>query len=115
MFWLDARCLEAEWRLRAFLRTLEITKARGRHTASFIESLGKLLPEQPRLVVQCFASLTQAALTEEYFYIQSDKAMPILEAGLHSVDDQTREAAMVAQDNLLKAGHSEFLNISQPA
>ena len=115
MFWLEAPCLEAEWRLRAFLRTLAITKARGRHTASFIDSLTKLLPEQPRLVVQCFASLTQAALTEEYFYVQSDKAIPILEAGLQSLDNTTREAAMAAQDNLLKAGHSEFLNVGQPA
>ena len=115
MFWLDAPCLESEWRLRAFLRTLEITKGRSRHIPSFIESLTKLLPEQQQLVVQCFASLTQAALTEEYFYIQSEKAMPILETGLRSLDGATREAAMAAQDNLLRAGHSEFLNVGQSA
>jgi hypothetical protein len=115
MFWLEASCLEAEWRLRAFLRTLAITKARGRHTATFVDSLSKLLPEEPSLVVQCFASLTQAALTEEYFYIQSDKALPILEAGFRSLDNTTRDAAMTAQDNLLKAGLSEFLNVGQRA
>ena len=115
MFWLEAPSLEADWRLNALPRTLEITKGKGRHTESLIESLNKLLPEQPNLVVQCFAKLTEAALGEEYFYVQSDEAMPILKAGLESEDNATRDAAMAAQDNLLRAGHSEFLIVGQPA
>src|SRR5262249_27051528 len=70
MFWLEAPSLEPEWRLNAYLRTLEVTKGRGRHTTIFIENLNKLLPEQPQLVVKCFAKLTEAALSEEYFFIQ---------------------------------------------
>jgi hypothetical protein len=92
-----------------------VTKGKGRHTASFIESLNKLLPEEPRLVVQCFARLTEAALSEEYFYVQSDEATPILQAGLRSEDSATRDAAMTAQDNLLRAGHSEFLRVAELA
>src|SRR5207244_2641635 len=84
MFWLEARSLEPEWRLNAYLRTLEVTKGKGQHTTIFIENLNKLLPEQPQLVVECFARLTEAALGEGYFYIQSDEAMPILAAGLKS-------------------------------
>jgi len=115
MFWLEAQCLEADWRLNAFLRSLEATRGKGRHAASFIESLNKLLPDHPRLVVQCLAKLTEAALTEEYFYVQSEQVMPILEAGLESEDNATLEAAQTAQDNLLRAGHSEFLNVAESA
>jgi hypothetical protein len=66
-FWLETPSLEVEWRLDAFLRTLEVTKGEGQHKTIFVESLNKLLPQQPRLVVECFEKLTEAALHEEYF------------------------------------------------
>jgi hypothetical protein len=45
------------------------------------------------------ARLTEAALSEEYFYVQLDEATPILQAGLRSEDGATGDAAMTAQDN----------------
>jgi len=59
--------------------------------------------------------IDEAALSEEYFYVQLDEAMPILQAGLRSEDGATRDAAMTAQDNLLRAGHSEFLSVAELA
>jgi len=45
------------------------------------------------------ARLTEAALSEEYFYVQLDEATPILQADLRSEDGATGDAAMTAQDN----------------
>jgi hypothetical protein len=111
-FWLDAECLEAEWRLNAFHRTLHSTNGQTAHREIVVETLAKLLPEHPALVVQCFAQLTEPAATAEYFYLEADKVKPILKAGLDSSDSTTRAAAMEAQDNLLRAGHSEYLAVA---
>ena len=45
----------------------------------------------------------------DYFYVETDKVKPILVAGLNSVDLVTREAAMDAQDDLLRACRFEYL------
>ena len=76
-----------------------------------IESLRKLLPEQPDLVVECFAKLTEGMLNQPHFYIRPEHIKPILKTGLASRNEKTLEAAKFALDNLLKAGRSEFLNL----
>jgi hypothetical protein len=76
-----------------------------------VEGLNDLLSAHPDLVVECFAKLSERALTENYFYLQSEKAKPILRTGLASNNLKTVEAAKKAQENLLRAGHSEYLHL----
>ena len=110
-FWIEAKCFDAAWRLNALSRTLDVTKGRGRGASMLIESLRKLLPEQPDLVVECFAKLTEGMLNQPHFYIRPEHIKPILKTGLASRNEKTLEAAKFALDNLLKAGRSEFLNL----
>lgn len=110
-FWLEAECLDAEWRLRALSRTLDVTKGRNRSASMLIERLGKLLAEHPDLVVECLAKLTEGALTLPHFYLQPEQVKPILKVGLSSGNGKTVETAKFALENLLRAGRSEFLNL----
>ena len=110
-FWMEAKCLDAAWRLNALSRTLDVTKGRNRSASTLIESLGKLLPAHPDLVVGCFAKLIEGALSQPLFYIRPEHIRPILKTGLASQNEKTAEAAKFALDNLLKAGRSEFLNL----
>ncbi len=114
MFWLESECLDPEWRLRAFLRALDVAKGSNRMSSMFIEGLSNLLTGFPDLVVECFAKLSARALGENYFYLQPEKAKPILRVGLASKNPKTVEAAKKAQENLLRAGHSEYLNLDDP-
>jgi hypothetical protein len=110
-FWLEAKCLDPAWRLNALSRTLDVTKGRNRSASTLIESLGKLLPNHPDLVVECFAKLIEGVLGQSHFYLRPEHVKPILKIGLASQNEKTAEAAKFALDNLLKAGRSEFLNI----
>jgi hypothetical protein len=110
-FWLKAECLEAEWRLTAFLRTLDVSKAGSRLASMEIADLAKLAAVQPDLVVACFAKLTEGLMGKTYFYLRPEHVKPILKAGLSSKHETTVEAAKLARDNLLKAGRSEYRNL----
>ena len=110
-FWLDAECLDPEWRLTALSRSLDITKGRGRSASMLIERLRKLAASYPDLVVECFAKLTQGALKQQHFYLQPEPAKAILNIGLASKNPTTVENAETAQDNLLRTGHLEYLNL----
>lgn len=110
-FWLDAECLDAEWRLKAFSRTLDVSKADDVKTSICLGTLRKLLDEYPDLVVECFAKLTDSASKDKSFYIQPDKAKPILQMGLKSRNDIVRKNAERARENLLRAGRFAFLDV----
>jgi hypothetical protein len=99
-------------RLTALSRLLDVTKGRSRSASQIVKSLCDNLELQPDLVVECFAKLTEAALIQQHFYIQADKAKPILKRGLSSENPKTAAAAKQAIDNLLRAGRSEFLDLS---
>ncbi len=110
-FWMQAECLDPEWRLNALSRTLDVTKGQTRSPSTLTENLGKLIPDHLDLVVECFAKLIEGALTQSHFYIRPEHIKPILKAGLASQNEKTAEAAKFARENLLRAGRSEFLNL----
>jgi hypothetical protein len=110
-FWLEAESLDAEWRLRSLSRSLDITKGRARSASMLVERLRKLADNFPDLAVECFAKLTQAASKERYFYLSPEPAKAILNIGLFSNNPTTVENAMKAQDNLLRMGHVEYLDL----
>jgi hypothetical protein len=110
-FWLKAECLDAQWRVEAFRRTLAIAKG-GRHATSIVtDDLAKLVAVVPDLVVRAFADLTENLMTQSYFYLRPERVKIILNAGLRSKIPETVQAANFARDNLLKAGRTEYRDL----
>jgi hypothetical protein len=111
-FWFKAECLPPAWRLTAFMQTLDVTKTTTTAASMLTEELAKLLKDEPDLVVSAFAKLTEGLLGRPYFYVQPEYVKRILKHGFSSKREATVQAAKLAQDNLLKAGRSEFRNLN---
>ena len=108
-FWLRAECLDATWRLESFAKTLDVAKGPERMASLLVETLSEMLNDHVDLVVTCFAKLTEGAPEHGQFYVEKERALPILRAGLKSLNPEIVESAMKAQDNLLRAGLFEYL------
>ena len=119
--WLEAECLEAEWRLKALSEVLEIGKTldetgtlevgRWDHPRTWLpsdamQSLRAMLPKHTARVVECFAKLIDSTPTSGVFYIPTDDAKAILKAGLDHDDESVRKNAEQALENLLLRGYS---------
>lgn len=120
--WMEAECLEEEWRLDACYRVLNFIDSRevkdSDNSSRFFNrlvELRKMLEKHTAKVVECFAKMTDIAIKNNstYFYISSDDAKPILKAGLVSKDEVVRKNSERAQENLLKMGRFEFLNLDE--
>ena len=109
-FWLESECLDAEWRLDAFSRTLDITRPDSIDVYGEVETLDRLLPDQPGRVVECFAKLTDN-IEIDTFNIQTEPAKRILKIGLESTEEDVRKNAGRAHENLLKRGRSDLLDL----
>ena len=109
-FWLEAECLEEEWRLDAFSRILEKGLPESRGIYVQIETLTNLLAGHTGKVVECFAKLTDKS-DKQSFYIMTEPAMRILRAGLENSDRIVRANAERARENLLRKGRFDFLDL----
>lgn len=100
-FWLQAECLAAGWRLRAYSKVLDVCEVEdwGFH----FKTLCEMLPNHTAKVVECFFKLTER-IQKDNFYIQTEAAKTILKAGRESGDEDVRHMAKRALDNLLKSG-----------
>lgn len=100
-FWLQAECLDAEWRLNAYSRVLDVCEVEdwGFH----FKTLCEMLPNHTAKVVECFFKLTER-IKKDNFYIQTEEAKTILKAGRESSDEKVRRYAADARENLLKSG-----------
>jgi len=110
-FWLEAECLEPEWRLRSYSRILDLGCGKNVGLYMQMKTLNKLLPDHLSLVVECFAKNTDAMDQENHLYISVDEVKPILKAGLTADDAKVVENAAHAQENLLRIGRFDFLDI----
>lgn len=110
-FWLEAECLEPEWRLRSYSKTLDLGRGKDMGIFTEMKSLNKLLPDHLPLVVECFAKITDALGQDNHLYISGDEAIPILKAGLKAEDSQVFENAERAKENLLRIGRFDFLDM----
>ena len=83
--WLQAECLDAEWRLKAYSEVLDICEIEdwGIH----VETLCEMLPNHTAMVVECFFKLTTK---KNNIYIQKEEANVILKAGRESTDGRVR-------------------------
>jgi len=110
-FWLEAECLDPEWRLGAYSKILDLRQAKIMGLSIEMNALNKLLPDHLSQVVQCFAKITDSLDQGSNIYISADDAKPILKAGLSSGDPIIREDVERARENLLRIGRFDFLDI----
>ena len=104
-FWLEAECLDPDWRLAAFLKVLDISQPSGIELYSSVKTLYQLLPEYPDKVVACFAKIVDG-IGDNMHEIQTESAKEILQAGLESGDPDIVTMTRSAQENLLRRGMS---------
>ena len=114
--WLDAQCLDAGWQLEAYSKILDIyisknVKPFRKHEALRFKSLCRMLAGHTAKVVECFAKLTDCALDHNTYFLEVYEAKTILKAGLESNDENVRENAKRARENLLRRGRFDFLDV----
>ena len=109
-FWLEAKCLETEWRLDAYLRILDVSQAKDLRISSDLRALCVMLADHTAKVVECFAKLTDRLKNDSIFF-KTDNARTILKAGLESSDESVHQNAERARENLLRDGRFEFLDM----
>lgn len=110
-FWLEAECLDAEWRLRTYSKILDLGGGKGVGLSIEVRALSKLLHDYLPLVVECFAKITDAMDQGTHSHILAGEAKPILKAGLNAEDSQIRKNAERARENLLRIGRFDFLDL----
>ena len=100
-FWLQAECLDAEWRLNTYSKVLDICEVEdwGFH----LKTLCEMLPNHTVEVVECFFKLTEW-IKQDNFHIQTEEVKVILKAGRASSHEDVRDMTKRSLDNLLKSG-----------
>ncbi|HEY3489470.1 MAG TPA: hypothetical protein VGK27_05025 [Candidatus Deferrimicrobiaceae bacterium] len=110
-YWLEAECLDPEWRLRSYSKILDFGREKNAGLSMELRTLNKLLPYSPPLAVECFAKIIEAMARDTHMYVSADEAKCILKAGLKAEDPQARENAERARENLLRCGRFNFLDM----
>ncbi len=110
-FWLRAECLSPEWRLRSFFKSLISPISDDSNIYMTLESLEKLLEQEPALVLECFDRLIERVISHRRPFIKEDCAETILRAGLKHPDADIKHFAENALENLLKMGYHGFLKL----
>ena len=109
-FWLRAECLDPEWRLDAYSRTLDHWHPDNRWIRIQVEYLCEMLSENTAKVVECFAKVTDR-LDDHTLYIRTESAKDILQAGLRNREERVRRNAERARENLLRRGRIDLLDL----
>ena len=110
-FWLQAECLDAKWRLKAYSKVIDVCKGEIEDWEIYLKELCQMLPKHTAEVVECFVKLTDR-IRNKNIYIQTEEAKTILKTGLNSTDTIVFEDAERALNNLLRADKLEFLDLA---
>ena len=110
-FWLKAKCLDAEWRLDEYSKILDVCNAEDVPISIQLEALCEMLPDHTAKVVECFAKLTDGR-GDDNIYIRTEETKTILKAGLGSADQDVRQNAERARENLLRLGRFDLLDLN---
>ena len=110
-FWMEAECLEPEWRLSAYSKVLNIVASKDMRIFGALKTLEEMLPDHTAKVVECFVEITKHALDHGTYIPWTDEAKAILKAGLESNDESVQENAKSARENLLRGGRFDFLEL----
>ena len=109
-FWLQAKCLDVEWRLDAYSKILDFCKLDDVSITMQVETLCELLPGHAAKVLECFAKLIDRS-GDNNIYIQTEEARTILKTGFKSSDESVRQNAERARENLLREGRFDLLEL----
>lgn len=115
--WLDAECLETDWRLDAYSRILDVPEVlyvgSGERQEAYLhtKSLRSMLPEYLEHVLPCFEKLIHAMPEDGLVYIPSDDAKAILKAGRNHDDETIRQTAERTRETLLRRGQLGYLDL----
>ena len=110
-YWLQAECLDAKWRLKAYSKVIDVCKGEIEDWEIYLKELCQMLPKHTAEVVECFVKLTDR-IRNKNIYIQTEEAKTILKTGLNSTDTIVFEDAERALNNLLRADKLEFLDLA---
>jgi hypothetical protein len=108
-FWLEAECLDPNWRLQSYSRILDICCSKDVALSIQVNALNKLHQDHLALVLECFAKIAFDQDTQ--LFVSVDEARPILKAGLAAEEPQIRANAEQARDKLLRIGRFDFLDL----
>ena len=109
-FWLRAECLDADWRLDACSKVLDVCRAGGVAIRIWEEVLIELLPTHTAKVVECFTQLTDNQ-SDVALYLRTEDAKTILRAGFANGDEQVRRHAERAREQLLAKGRFDLFEL----
>lgn len=106
--WLQAECLDVEWRLNAYSKVLDVCQVEdwGLH----FKTLCEMLPDHTPQVIECFLKLTK--VKKDNVYILLEEAKTILNSGLNSTDERVCQQAVQARENLLREGRFDLLDLA---
>ena len=119
VFWLEAECLQKEWRLNAYSRILDLLQnlnwdqwrnQAAQLPSNAIHSMGEMLPAHTPGAVECLGKLINSMPTGDTYFIPTDDAKAILDAGLDHDDETVRKNAQQARDNMLKRGYFSVMD-----
>ena len=110
--WLEAKCLDAKWRLDQYSKILDTCQKQESIDIWWpIKTLHTMLTNHTKQVMVCFEKLTCHILSGELWGIPVEDTKAILEVGLKNKDEEIFSNAKQALDHLLKAGCFEFLDM----
>jgi uncharacterized tellurite resistance protein B-like protein len=107
-FWLEAECLDAEWRLESYSKILDVCMVDGAEIR--LRALCNMLPDHTAKVVECFFKLTKWS-KEDNLYIRAEEAKTLLKAGRESRTERVQQNAAQAHENLLREGRFDLLDL----
>lgn len=107
--WLQAECLDVEWRLNSYSNVLDICEVEdwGLH----FKTLYEMLPHYTAKVLECFVKITDG-IGDSGMYIYTEEAIPIINTGLKSDDESIRKNAKRSLDNLLRSGKIDLSDLN---
>lgn len=97
--WLEAECLEAEWRLDTYSEILNVCENEIRGKPTRLGTLCDMLPDHTPKVIECFAKIATNTI-----YIRTEEVRVILKAGRESTDESVRSKTELIRENLLNSG-----------
>ena len=102
--WLCAKCLDEKYRLQSCLKVLKNCELDLSSTDVWLRKFCEMLPNQTKMVVECFKELTYFIRNSNAQYIDKSNAKNIIFAGINHKDKTVQDNANIAHDNLLKKG-----------
>lgn len=112
-FWLEAECLDPDWRLQSYLKVLDLDPGPGNNMMIYrqVKALNDFHPDHLASVVECLVKITSFLSRDIQIHLPIDETRAILQSGLNAEDPDIQKSAEQARENLLRSGYLRFLEI----